>query len=195
MAKVRQNARLAIASEESIGLGITGDTTAAEKGDVIVTIGMEIGRKSVGEDQGRDHGIVIMSANIRTDIVHGRGRESNEGIDPGAMNAGAMRTAIEGLETTTMADQGARDEMRGAATAVGVAVGLRINTRNRAEQVMIEFGNIHKIAAKISILPQLDSLPAIRFAIKRDVCIATSRDCESPKKAGIRLYCIACLDE
>lgn len=181
MARARQNARLAVAREGNIGLGITGGTTAAEKGDVIVKTGMAIGRKSVGEDQGRDHGIVIMSANIRTDIVHGRGRESNEGIDPGAMNAGAMRTAIEGLGTTTMADQGAQDEMRGAATAVGAVVGLRINTRNCAEEVMIEFGNIHKIAAKISILPQLGSLPAIRFAIKRDVCIATSRDCESPQ--------------
>lgn len=147
MAKAGQNARLAIAREENIGLGITGGTTAVEKGDAIVTTEMATGRKSVGEDQGRDQGIVVTRANIRTDIVHGRGRESTGGIDPGAMNAGAMRTAIGGLETTMMAEQGARDEMRGVTTAVGAAAGLRISIRNRADEVMIEPANMHEIAA------------------------------------------------
>lgn len=124
----------------SIALETIDDATAAGTGGGIVMTEMETGQTSAGGGQGRGQEIVIMSANIPTDTDHDRVPENIGGIDQEVTSADARMIVTDHRKTASTAAQEVRDEMRGVATAVGVAAGRRTSTRSRAEKVSIERG-------------------------------------------------------
>ena len=119
---------------------MTDVAIAAETGGGIVTIEMGTGQTSAEGGQGRDQEIVITSANIPTGTGHDRVPENIEGIDQEVTSADARTIVTDHRKIASTAAQEVRDEMRGVATAVGVAAGRRTSTRSRAEKVSIERG-------------------------------------------------------
>jgi len=143
MARVRQTANPATGREGNIALEMINDAIAAETGGGTVTTEMETGQTSAGGDQSRDQGIVIMNANIRTDIGHGHARGNTaKGTDREVTSVDAKTIVTDQRETASMTVQEVRDEMRGVATAAGAAAGAaadrRTSTRNLAEKASIE---------------------------------------------------------
>ena len=114
------------------------DAIAAETGGEIVMTETGTGQTSAEGDQGRDQGIVIMSAKAHTGIDHGHAQESTGGIDRGAKSAGARVIATDHQKTVSMAAQEVRGETKGVAIAAGAAAGRPTSTRDHDEEVSIE---------------------------------------------------------
>ena len=138
MARGMQAARSATERGGSIALETIGDAIAAETGGGIVMTEMGTGQKSAEGGQGRDQGIVITSARVHTDIGHGHAQESTEGIDREVTSADARMIVTDHRKTASTAAQEVRDEMRGVATAAGVAADRRTSTQNHAEKALIK---------------------------------------------------------
>jgi hypothetical protein len=140
MARVMQAVMPATGRGGSIALEMTDDAIAAEIGGGIVTTEMGTGQRSAEEDQGRDQGIVITTANILTDIAHGRARENTTGgTDRGVASVDVRTIVIDHRGTASMTAQEVQDEMRGVAIAAEAAAGHLTSIRDHAGEASIEW--------------------------------------------------------